>query len=97
MDEILYKEPGNTFQDLNKDKKRQLFQEKLSEDIEKPKELWKIIKNWVHKKAPTTSIYISTKREMIFSPWTIRNTFKKYFTNLTSDLVKKLPDPTGKS
>ena len=31
-------------QALIKDKKRKLLQEKLSENIEKPKELWKIIK-----------------------------------------------------
>ena len=30
------------------------------------------------------------------SPRTIANTFKKHFANLASDLVKKLPDPTGK-
>ena len=33
---------------------------------------------------------------MTFSPWTIANTFKKYFVNLANDLVKKLPDLTGK-
>ena len=34
-------------QALIKDKKRKLLQEKLSENIGKPKELWKNIKNWV--------------------------------------------------
>ena len=35
-------------------------------------------------------------RELTFSPRTIANTFKKHFVNLASDLVKKLPNPTGK-
>ena len=43
VDEILYKEAQNTMQALIKHKKRKLFQEKLSENIRKPKKLWKII------------------------------------------------------
>ena len=35
-------------------------------------------------------------RELTFSPRTIANTFKKHFVNLARDLVKKLPNPTGK-
>ena len=86
MDEILYKEARNTVQALIKDKKR------------KSKEVWKIIKKLglPNKKAPTTSICLNTKKELTFSPRTIANTFKKHFANLASDLVKKLPDPTGK-
>ena len=45
VDEILYKEARNTVQALIKDKKRKLLLEKLSENIGKPKELWKIINN----------------------------------------------------
>ena len=43
-----YKEARNTVQALIKDKKRKLLQEQLSENIGKPKELWKIIKKWVY-------------------------------------------------
>ena len=46
--------------------------------------------------APTTSICFNTKKKLIFSLRTIANTFKERFTNLASDLVKKLSDPTGK-
>ena len=35
-------------QALIKDKKRKLLQEKLSENIGIPKELWKIIRKWVY-------------------------------------------------
>ena len=48
------------------------------------------------KQAATKSICLNTKKESIFSPRTITNTFKKHFANLGSDFVKKLPDPTGK-
>ena len=43
---------------LIKDKKRKFLQEKLSQNIGKPKELWKIIKKLrlPDKKASTTSI-----------------------------------------
>ena len=36
------------------------------------------------------------KNELTFSPRTIANTFNKHFANLASDLVRKLPHPTGK-
>ena len=35
-------------------------------------------------------------KELTFSPSTIANAFKKHFANLASDLVKRLPEPTGK-
>ena len=44
VDEILYKEARNNVQALIKDRKRKILQEKLPENIGKPKELWKIIK-----------------------------------------------------
>ena len=93
-----YKEARNTVQALIKDRKRKLLQEKLSENIGKLKELWKIIKKQglPNRKVPTTSMSLNMKKELTFSPRTIANTFKKHFANLASDLVKKLPDPTGK-
>ena len=56
VDKILYKEARNTMQALIRDKKRKLLQEKLSKNIGKPKEFWKIIKNLglQDKKAPKT-------------------------------------------
>ena len=85
-------------QALIKDKKRKILQEKLSENIGEPKELWKVAKKLglPEKKAPTTSICLNMKNELTLSPRTIANTFKKHFANLASDLVKKLPDATEK-
>ena len=82
---------------LIKDRKRKRLQENLSENIGKPKALWKIIKELrlPDKKAPTTRICLNTKK-LTFCPRTIASIFKKHFANLASDLVKKLPDHTGK-
>ena len=65
-------------QALIKDNKRKLLQDKLTENIGKPKEFWKIIKKLglPHKKAPTTSISFNTKKELTFSPGAIANTYK---------------------
>ena len=81
MDEVPYKEVRNTVQAFIKDKKT--LQEKLSENIRKRKELWKIIKKWI----------LTGKKNY---PRIIINTFKEYFVNLANDLVKKRPDSTGK-
>ena len=58
LEEILYKETRNTAEALIKGKKRKLLQEELSENIVKPKELWKIIKKLglPDKKDPTRNI-----------------------------------------
>ena len=82
MDEVLYKEVRNTVQDFIKDKKT--LQEKLSENIRKREELWKIIKKWI----------LQDKKK--HCPRIIVNTFKEHFVNLANDLVKKRPDSTGK-
>ena len=97
MDEILYKEAKNTVQALIKDKKRKVLQDKLSENIGKPKELWKIIKKCVYqtKRLPQEA-YASIQKWVDISPRTIANTFKKKFASLANDLVKTLPDPTRK-
>ena len=48
MDKILNKEARNTMEALIRHKIRKLLQEKLSKNIGKPKELWKIKKPWVY-------------------------------------------------
>ena len=69
MDEILYNEARNTVQALIKEKKRNLLQDKLSENTGKPKELWKIIKelSLPNKKAPTTNMLRTFVMQNYFS------------------------------
>ena len=74
------------------------MQDKLSENIRKPIKLWKILKKLglSDKKAPATRVCLNMKKELTFTPRRIANTFKKHFKNVASDVVKNLPDPTGK-
>ena len=94
MDEILYKKARNTVQALIKDKK--FLQEKLSGNIGKPKELWKTILKIGFTRQKGCHNKHMPQNELTFSPRAIANTFKNHFPNLTRDLVKKFPDPTGK-
>ena len=96
VDKLLCKEARNILQVLFKDERKKRMQEKLSENIGKPKELWKIIKKLglPDKNAPTTSVCLNTL--LTFFSRTIANTFKKHFANLASDSVKKPSDPIGK-
>ena len=72
------------------------MQDKLFENIGKPKKLWKILKKLglPDKKTPAIRVCVNTKKEITFTPRRIANTFKEHFTNVASDLVNKLPDPT---
>ena len=89
VDEILYREARNTVQALIKDKKRKLFQEKLSFCKKSyPNKL-----GLPDKKAPTTSICLNSKKSWHFHPGQSQILLKKHFLNLANDLVK-LPDPT---
>ena len=74
------------------------MREKLSENTEKPNELWKIMKiNRLTKQKGYYNKHMAQyKKELIFSPRTIAKTFQKQFANLASNIVKKLPDSTGK-
>ena len=96
LEEILYKETRNTAEALIKGKKRKLLQEELSENIVKPKELWKIIKKLglPDKKDPTRNICFNTKKDLTFFRRPIANTFKNCFAKFANDLVKKPPEPT---
>ena len=74
------------------------MREKLSENIEKPKRAWENYKKikLTRQKGSNNKHMPRYEKRVDVSPRTIANTFKKHFANLASDLVKKLPDPTGK-
>ena len=97
MDKILNKEARNTMEALIRHKIRKLLQEKLSKNIGKPKELWKL-KNlgFTRHKGSNNKHMSQYKKRVDISPRTTANTFKTHLANLASDLTKKLPDPTGK-
>ena len=76
VDKLLCKEARNILQVLFKDERRKTMHEKLSENIGKPKELWKIIKKLglPDKNAPTTSVCLNTP--LTFFSRTIANTLQ---------------------
>ena len=92
MDKLLCKEARNILQVLFKDERRKIMQEKLSENIGKPKELWKIIKKigFTRKKCSNNKRMSQYAFDILFQD------NYKHFANLASDSVKKPPEPIGK-
>ena len=96
IDEQLYKEAKYKVDNLIKNKKKQFFEEKLKENVGKPKELWKTLKSLglPNKKSSSSNVCLhNEKGELTFEPKLNANIFKTFFANLASDLVAKLPSP----
>ena len=74
-------------------KKKQYFEEKLSENIAKPKELWQTLKSLglPNKKNSPSNICLKYKNGLSFESLSIA--FKKYCSSLAGNLVLKLPKP----
>ena len=65
-----------------KQKKIEFYNAKLTDNIGKPKELWKALKN----------LYCLAKdNTTIFGDKENKNIFKKFYSTLADDLVKNLP------
>ena len=66
---------------------------KLTENIGKPKELWKALKNLglPSKKSPSTNICLTKDNTTIFADKENTNIFKKFYSTLADDLVENLP------
>ena len=80
-------------QKLIKQKKIEFYNAKLTENIGKPKELWKALKNLelLSKKSPSTNICLTKDNTTIFADKENTNIFKKFYSTLADDLVKNLP------
>ena len=76
-------------------KKKQYFEEKLSENIAKPKELWQTLKSLglPNKKNSPSNICLKYKNGLSFESLAIAEAFKKYCSSLAGNLVLKLPKP----
>ena len=83
---------------LIKKKKNKFYKEKLKENIGKPKQLWKALKSsgLPCKKRLILNIFLKKDDKTSFDDKINTNTFKKFFCNLASDLVAKLPPPSNK-
>ena len=98
VDNINYKKARNQLQQLIKRKKRNFVSQKLTENISKPKELWKSLKKLglLSKSGPPSNICLGEKDKVSFDNKENAETFKNFYENLASDLVYKLPLPTDK-
>ena len=96
IDKDLCKEAKYHAVKLIKQKKSQFYNEKLKENIGKPKELWKALKSLglPSKKGTISNICLKKDDNICFDDKTNANTFKKFSCNLASDLVAKLPPPS---
>ena len=92
--EQLYKEVKINIQKLIKNKKRDLYQEKLRENVGKPKELWKALKSLglSSKITPVSQVSLKDGEKFSFDEETNKNSFK----NLALNLVNKLPHAPNK-
>ena len=81
-----------------KKKQKNFIAEKLNQNIGKPKELWKSLKSLGLPSKQQSSSTICLEKDGILSFDHKANTeiFKDFYSNLASDLVKKLPNPPNK-
>ena len=95
IDKELFNAARNTTQSLIYKKKKSFFKEKLNENIGKPKELWKSLSSLglSSKNKSGSKICLNENGKLNFEPKDNANIFKKLFSNLADDLLKKLPNP----
>ena len=93
-----YKKACNKVQYLINDKKKTFVVRKLNENIGKPKELWKSLKSLElpSKQASPSTICLEKGGSLSFDSKTNAEIFKDFYSNLASDLLKKLPSSPNK-
>ena len=93
---VNFKRARNCVQSLIKRKKKSFIIHKLNENIGKPKDLWKCLESFGLSSGKEIKIKIKTKiclnnkGSPCFDDETNVETFKAFFSNLASDLFKKL-------
>ena len=97
VDKEIYTKSRNVVRNLIKIKKQKYFEDKLNENIGKPKELWKTLKSLglPTKTSAQSNICLENDNKLLFDSTSIAETFKTFFANLASNLVKKFPSPKG--
>ena len=96
VDYVNFKKARNHVQNLIKKKKKYFIVGKLNENVGKPKELWKCLKSLGLSSGNNSpsKICLNDKGKPSFDNKSNTEIFKEYFSNLASDLVKKLkPSP----
>ena len=80
------------------EKKRNYFETKLTENIGKPKELWKTLKalGLPNKVSIATINALKDDKVVKYDPKSIYKVFQMFFTNMAKTLLQKLPPPPNK-
>ena len=93
LHEEIYKDSKYFVRKLIKNKKKVFFENKLKENIGKPKELWKTLKSLglPQKNNPGASICLNNDGKHSFDAKNNSEIFKDFFGNLAENLIKKLP------
>ena len=95
IDWEIYKEARSEVQRTIKQKKKQYLEEKLSENIARPKERWQTLKSLglPNKKNSPSNICLKNKNGLLFDSLSIAEVFKSSYSSLAENLVLKLPKP----
>ena len=92
LNERLYKESKCIVQDLIVNKKKTFFENKLNENIGKPKELWKTLKDLgLKKKAIHPLLCLKIGDTLTFDAKDNAESFKDFYCKLAVNLLEKLP------
>ena len=94
----LYKNAKYGTQELIIAKKQPFFDEKLSESVGKPKELWNTLKSLGMLKKTVVSNFNANdnNKSLTYDIKTMSKVFKDFFSNLAKSFLDKLPDPSNK-
>ena len=94
----IYKESQKVVKNIIKRKKKEFFENRLAENIGKPRELWKTIKSLglETKSKSTSNICLKENGVNVFDTKHTANIFKEFFSNLANNLVSKLPKAPNK-
>ena len=96
-DGVNFRKARNRLQAMIKNKKRNYITNKLSENIAKPKELWKNLSQLglPSKKKANTKICLKENGELKLDSKSNCKIFKEFFETLSTNLVNKLPTATN--
>ena len=98
IDKELYKKAKYDTQKFIAAKNQAFFDEKLSESVGKPKELWNTLKFLGMPKKTVVSNFnaIDDNKSLTYDIKAMSKVFKDFFSNVAKSFIDKLPDPSNK-
>ena len=95
-DQENYKKARYEVKKLIAEKKRDYFEAKLTENIGKPKGLWKTLEALGLPKKVSIATINKDDKVVKYDAKSISKVFQKFFTNMAKTLLQKLPPPQNK-